>query len=500
MLSKLTKIFEKFSKRNALFIKGKYYTYQELSEKITTIIQVLKNSTAKKSKLIGIICSDEFETYASFFAAWFSGYGFVPINPRNPFDRNNNILEQTDIEIILSAEKDILNIVDTKNLIIIYTKEIPGSSNFLNIPEIQDNQVMCILFTSGSTGIPKGVPMTLKNINATIDAFQALGYKLTAEDRFLQMFEFTFDMSILSYLPAMMLGACVYSVSDAKVKYLAAVKIMQEHDITFAAMVPSTLAFLKPYFKELKLEKLRYSLLGGEPFYKDIAAEWAKCIPNALIVNISGPTETTMACMGYTLHRNMQENKTYNGILAFGRPWKNTKAIVIDEKKKPVATGVQGELCFAGDNVMEGYWNMPEKNKEVFFNLKFEGKNIRFYKTGDMTFVDNDGDFMTCGRIDHQVKIQGHKVELGEIEVLVRESIPDANIVVLAGINDKGIKELFLFIDKPKLDHTAIIEYLKTKVPWFMIPKEVISIEVFPTNANGKIDRLALLSLIPKNE
>jgi D-alanine--poly(phosphoribitol) ligase subunit 1 len=500
MLINLAAIFDKFGNRNALYIKGKYYSYKELSKKITTIAQELKNNSGEKSKLIGVICADEFETYASFFAVWFSGYGFVPINPHNPYDRNNNILQQTKIEIVLAPHRNLSNILETKNHKIIYTNEISGNSTSLKIPVIKDNQVMCILFTSGSTGTPKGVPMTLKNINSTIDAFCALGYTLSEEDRFLQMFEFTFDMSMLSYLPAFLLGACVYSVSDAKVKYLAAIKIMQDCCITFAAMVPSTLTFLRPFFKELKLDKLRYSLLGGEPFYKDIAAEWARCVPNALIVNISGPTETTMACMGYNLHRNMEENKAFNGILAFGKPWKNTKAIIIDENMKPVPVGIKGELCFAGDNVMDGYWKMPEKNREVFFNLNLEGTIYRFYRTGDMAYADEDGDLMTCGRVDQQVKIQGHKVELAEIEILVREYIGNTNVVVLSESNNKGIKELFLFIEKQKTDTQKIIDFLKTKVPWFMIPKEIIQLEVFPTNINGKIDRLTLLSLIQKNE
>jgi D-alanine--poly(phosphoribitol) ligase subunit 1 len=500
MLTKLKEIFQKFPDRNALFVKEKFYTYSQLAQKINAIRKQIDQQSIPHNELLGIVTSDDFETYASFLAAWFSGFGFVPINPKNPFDRNNNILEQTHIKYVLSVRQDITNIIDLDKVKVIYTLELHDESTSLKHPFLSGKQVMCILFTSGSTGIPKGVPMTLTNINATLDSFWALGYHLNENDGFLQMFEFTFDMSMLSYLPAFLLGACVYSVADAKVKYLSALKLMQHHDITFAAMVPSTIAFLKPYFNQIKLENLKYSVLGGEPLYADLAAEWANCTPNAQIVNISGPTETTMACMGYNLHRDRSENRSYNGVLAFGSPWKNTRAIVVDENNVVVNTHIEGELCFAGDNVMDGYWNLPEKNKEVFFTMNFNGTDYRFYKTGDMAYVDDDGIFITCGRKDQQVKIQGHKVELAEIEVLTREYTQLTNVRAITKKSLQGRNEIYVFVEGYTGNSAQISQYLKSKVPSYMMPKDVIILSHFPVNINGKIDRLSLLEKIDKNE
>jgi D-alanine--poly(phosphoribitol) ligase subunit 1 len=496
MLTRLLDVFQQFGERKSLFIKGRYYTYRQFSGMITAIADVIKTSTHKQDGLIGIVVSDEPETYASFFAAWLAGFGFVPIHPKNPCDRNNHIIEQSEISLVLVGSSDVSKVFDHSRVKCISTLHLISANPLPHVPYIAPDKVMCILFTSGSTGVPKGVPMTYENINTTLDSFWNLGYRLDENDRFLQMFEFTFDMSMLSYLPAFLLGACVYSVADAKVRYLAAIEAMQTHQITFAAMVPSTLAFLKPYFKELKLDHLKYSLLGGEPFYVSLAAEWAKCIPNAIIDNISGPTETTMACMGYTLQRDMALNKTFKGVLAFGKPWKNTKAIVVDENLKQVPTGIQGELCFAGDHVMKGYWKMEEKNSGIFFDEKIGLETYRFYRTGDMAFVDEDGDYLTCGRLDEQVKIQGHRVELAEIEVIVREYTGATNVSAMASKDSKGFTEIVLFIEASDAISEDIMKYLRTQVPSYMIPSEVIMKDIFPRNINGKIDKVALFNSI----
>ncbi|MCX6164877.1 MAG: AMP-binding protein [Ignavibacteriae bacterium] len=491
LLQNIFDSFIKFSDRKAFCINDTFYTYNEFKNYVASYNSNIKNILSRDEILVGVITHNDIETYATLFALMFSGYGFVPLNPRNPVERNNGIIEQSEIKHIFSSAN--YEEYDTIN-----TKNIPVSENKINIPEIDDEKVLCILFTSGSTGIPKGVPYTKKNIDSTLDAFFHLGYDLNEEDKFLQMFEFSFDMSLLSYLPVLCIGACVYTVPEDEIKYLAAYKVMDKYDVTFAAMVPSTLAFLRPYFSDIKLEKVKYSLLGGEPFYVDIAREWFECLPNAQIVNISGPTETTMACMGYNLSKDFLINKSLNDILAFGKPWKNTTAIVVDENNEEVSVGVEGELCFAGDNVMKGYWKMPEVNSNVFFRKNINGKEIDFYKTGDMAKLDEEGDFYSCGRKDFQFKIQGYKVEIGEIEKHVRDFTKLINVAALVYRNNSGVLEIHLYLERYSRDKDGVIEYLKKKVPSYMLPSGITILHAFPTNMNGKIDRKELIEMLKK--
>lgn len=481
----------KYSERNAFSINDTFYTYNEFKNYVASYGINLRKILGNDELLVGVLTHNDIETYAILFALIFSGYGFVPLNPKNPVERNNSIVGQADIKHIFSS-------VSYEEYGTINTKNIPVSENTINLPEIDEEKVLCILFTSGSTGIPKGVPYTKRNIDSTLDAFFHLGYNLNEEDKFLQMFEFSFDMSLLSYLPALCIGACVYTVPEDEIKYLAAYKVMDKYNITFAAMVPSTLVFLRPYFYDIKLEKVKYSLLGGEPFYVDIAKEWSECLPNALVVNISGPTETTMACMGYNLSRDFSKNKSLNDVLAFGKPWKNTTAIVVDENNKVVPVGVEGELCFEGDNVMKGYWKMSEINNNVFFRKNINGNEVIFYKTGDMAKLDEEGDFYSCGRKDFQYKIQGYKVEIGEIEKHVRDFTKLVNVAAVVYSNNSDVLEIHLYLEKYKGDKDDVIKYLKKKVPSYMLPSGITILNAFPTNMNGKIDRKKLIEILKK--
>jgi D-alanine--poly(phosphoribitol) ligase subunit 1 len=493
LIEKLHRNFRTDNNSLCLHIAEQDYTYAEIAQLIAGIQKILIKNTS--SEIVGIVAIDSPETYASILACWFSGKGFVPIHPKYPAERNKNVIEQAGIDLLLCSDKNYNSFISTSKTHIYNTKNIIGHSKEISVDTCSKEHVLCILFTSGSTGQPKGVPMTLNNIECTIDSYFALGTNQNASDRCLQMFELTFDMSMLSYLPAFILGASVYTVGSDKIRYLEAMKIMKDHKITFAMMVPSTLNLLRPYFSKILLPETKYSFLGGEPFYKEVAEEWNKCVPNAQIVNISGPTEITMACMGYELQKDFTKNKSHNGILGFGFPWKNTTAIIVDENLEIVKTGQAGELCFAGNHVMSGYLNQPELNKVVLFEKKIEDKFIRFYRTGDMVFIDRSGFFYTCGRKDLQVKIQGHKVELEEIEFVTKKVLDNNMVIALARLNQNGTHELNMVIQGAKVDTEEIISKLRKKLPPYMIPSRIKVVDSLLYNTNGKIDRIALNKL-----
>ena len=205
------------------------------------------------------------------------------------------------------------------------------------------------MFTSGSTGLPKGVPITYKNLHAFLASYVALGFSINASDRFLQMFEFTFDVSIASFLVPLLYGACVYTVPATGVKYINVIKTLRDKQITVACLVPSIITYMKPYFDKINLPAVKYCILTAEASNVHDITKWKTCIPNSEIYNLYGPTEATIWCTAYKLDTSAP--KSYNDMMAIGKPLQQVKAIIIDEAGNLVSNNTKGQLCIAGNMV-----------------------------------------------------------------------------------------------------------------------------------------------------
>ena len=494
MINKIKEACETFKDRNAFYIKDQFYTYKDFAQVVSNIQNYLDNNFSGREKLAGFLIYDDLETYSAVFGILFAGMGYVPINPENPIDRNISIIKQSGIKVIFTSteNEEFIPFSNTEGITIVNIKSLSTAKIDLNLTNVSLDEIAYILFTSGSTGVPKGVPLSRKNLFSFVDAFFKLGYKLDENDRFLQMFDMTFDLSIMSYIIPLCLGACVYTVPAGGIKYTIVYSLLEEQNITFALMVPSILTYLRPYFDDIRLQNLRYSLFCGEALYSDIASEWKLCVPNALIQNVYGPTEATIFCSTYTIPKTASEVKSYNGSVCIGKAMENMALKVFDEHNNLLGIDQKGELCLSGNQLTDGYINNPSKNKEVFFSYTENGIQTRYYRTGDLAFIDKDGDFLYCGRIDFQIKIQGFRVELGEIEQHVRQFTNSSNVVAIAIEKNTGVFQIKLFIENYNNDTNQIIEHLKTKVPQYMIPSEIISIPTFPLNVNGKVDRKEL--------
>jgi amino acid adenylation domain-containing protein len=481
------------SDENSFFINETYFKYSDFAQLVSNIRNAIIENSAPDDKIIGLVANNDLETYASIIALWFEGKCYVPINPDNPIERNENIIKEAQITIIISSSinSDFLNskIIDSKNSLNVAVNLVPKIAN--------EDDLAYILFTSGTTGKPKGVPITRKNVSGFIDALWDMNIVLENTDRCLQMFDLTFDLSVMSYLAPLLKGSCVYTIPKDKIKYSYIYELMEEHDLTFSLMVPSILHYLRPYFHEIEAPKMKCSLFCGEALPLDVTNEWSNCLPNARIINVYGPTEDTIFCTYYDFEVN-KENKSHNGILSIGASMKNNFTIIINENNEILEVGEIGELCLGGIQLTPGYWKNEEKNKEAFFFINYNGKQERFYKTGDLCKYDNEGDLLYLGRIDFQTKIQGFRVELSEIEYFAKEFLSKINVVVLAILDNLNNTELAVVIESEKFDTTDMLDYLKTKLPVYMIPKKIEFINVFPLNVNGKIDRNKLNQLFKK--
>jgi len=490
VLNPVLSCIEKYGDRNAFCIDERFYTYETFGGLISGILEALDNREFHNQK-VGLVINDDLETYASIFALWLIGKCYVPLHPNWPLDRCLDICEQVELDLILDSSDntryDSIRVLKTKGLVGV---QIPSNA----IQGVEEEELAYILFTSGSTGKPKGVQLMRKNVAAFMDSFWQTGIVINEEDKCLQAFDLSFDVSVQSYLVALTRGACVYTIPHGQVKYVYASGLIEDHGITFGAMAPSMLRYLQPYFGEMDATSLKACILTAEACPVNLMEDWYHCATNTEIFDFYGPTEATIYCTYYKLTRN-GENKSLNGIISIGKPLANCVGLILDEHGNELPAGEKGELCIAGDQVTKGYWNNPKKNESSFFFKEVNGERMRFYHTGDLCYKDEDGDIMYSGRLDHQAKIQGFRVELGEIEYHAREYLKK-NVVCIAFDNDKALTEIAMFIESSEFDSEELLAYMRTKMPAYMIPTRLFFVPVFPLNSNDKTDKVKLKTLI----
>jgi acyl-CoA synthetase (AMP-forming)/AMP-acid ligase II len=244
---------------------------------------------------------------------------------------------------------------------------------------------------------------------------------------------------------------------------------------------------------------LRWSLFAGEQLTLDQAAAWAAAAPGSTVENLYGPTELTIAC---TVHRWEGEQSVADaehGVVPIGEPYPGMRALVADSELRPVARGEAGELLLTGPQVTLGYWKDPERTAAAF--VVPPGEEAIFYRTGDRVRRPVGEKPMTyLGRVDHQIKILGHRVELGEVEAALRE-VSGADAVVALGWprTASGASGIVAFLGDLEIDAAAVLEELKGRLPAYMVPRRIEQLDTLPLNANGKFDRRALLQRLEED-
>lgn len=489
-----------FAGNRAFFTSGEHYTYRGLSQRIAAIQKWIQREVAPGCP-IGVFSGDGVDTYASILAVLFSGAAYVPIYSKNPIERTREVVASSGLDVIL-ADHDIENQSDLETHCgcrIFDVRELETDLASPTLAPVIDSDLAYLFFTSGSTGKPKGVPISHGNLNTFLGTMlDENWYAFRPSDRFLQMFELTFDLSVTSFLTPLCVGACCYVVPREGVAYMEIFKLLTEQDISVALMVPSVLAYLEPYFDEIQLPAMRYSMFCGEALRSDLAEKWRTCIPGAELQNVYGPTEATIFCTIYPMLEGQSAAEAVNGVAAIGRPMPNVSTYVVSEQGDVVSPGVQGELCLGGSQVTLGYWQDPEKTAEAFRELRVGTVTERVYRTGDLAFVNENGNLVYCGREDAQVKIDGHRVELGEIEFRAREYCGAAPLVAVAAENRAGGLSIHLFVEG-EVDEGGLAVHLADRLPSYMLPKRIHAIEQMLFNLNGKMDRNALKARLARD-
>jgi amino acid adenylation domain-containing protein len=470
-----------FDHQNAFCIYDNYYSYAQFRQRVFSIAAALKQRGLVKRN-IGVYTQNHIDTYASFYAIWLTGNAYVPIHHSYPESRIADIIEQASIQITLGVNNEIvkLSAIEYIDTVSLDNHQKFSSEDFY---KHSPDDLMYILFTSGSTGKPKGVQICYRNLNAFMEHAYSLNMALENGDRYLQMFELSFDLSVVSYVLPLQHFGTIYTVSDQNIKYLEIYRLLEEYELNFAIIVPSVLAMLRPYFSDINLPSLKNVALSGEAVPLKLTEEFQQCCPKAQFHNYYGPTECTIFCTSYKIPR--EEIPSLNGIVSIGQATLNQISKLIREDGTEAGIDEKAELYLGGTQVSSGYVNNEILNQSSFLTVD----NVRFYKTGDLVVQKNDGLLYYLGRKDQQVKIQGYRIELMEVEHLCKQALK-TEAAVVAVKDNRGFDNLVLFV-KSGLNQD-ITEALSTVLPKYMTPSRIIELDEFPLNDNGKLDRKTL--------
>jgi amino acid adenylation domain-containing protein len=511
---------EKFSERPAVIIEGtplKYWQLRETSLRIAATIQAHKEHL--ETPLVAVFAHRSATAFASVLGSLLAGTGYVPLNRTFPVTRTQFMFERSQCRAIIVDTQSLpqLNSLlsrDDRQLLVIapdlqdlqsYRQQWPRhlfigarqleSSAAWREPTHDQHAIAYLLFTSGSTGTPKGVMVTHGNVSSFVD-YMADHLQITEQDIASQMFDFTFDLSAFDMFVTWERGACLCCPSRKTL--INPASFIQDQKLTIWFSVPSTVALMKQLglLKPDRFPSLRRSLFCGEPLPVSCAQAWQKAAPNSILENLYGPTELTIACTAYRWHPQRSAGEAEAGIVPIGHAYPGMNVLVVDDTLHEVEPGEQGELLMNGPQMALGYWRDPERTNLAF--IVPPGREQIFYRTGDRVRRPiGDGPLTYLGRTDSQVKVLGHRVELGEVEAAVRQaSGMDSVVAVGWPASASGYGGVEVFIEGRSMDVDRLRDLITFRLPDYMVPKRLHFMNRLPRNANGKFDRDAMRTML----
>lgn len=470
----------------AIFEKDQTLTYAELEIRSNALAQELLHQGLQKGDRVAICVTHSLLVPACFLAILKAGGVFVPIDPENPPERIETILRDSEASYIFTENFSLFPAFKK-----IHPEKVPADAQyFIPIPTTSAEDTAYIIYTSGSTGKPKGVTVSHRSLVNYL-SWAKHHYLDTLEERsvFGLFTSFAFDLTLTSiFLPLITGGAIDIFPQGLSIDTIH--KMSSDKRVNCLKLTPSHLKILK----EAGTEKipLRRFIVGGENLSTALAKTiYEDCGGRAKIFNEYGPTEATVGCMVHEFNPDSDTNIS----VPLGMPAANTKIHLLNEEGKPAPHGKPAEIYISGDCLAAGYYRAPELNKEKFVHLA--ETDTTAYRTGDLAAWEKDGKLYYLGRIDRQMKIRGHRIELGEVENTIKkiENIKDC-VAIPAGENNSSFIAAF-YTSSVSVDDELLKTEASRLLPAYMRPAFLMQLESIPLTTNGKADEKLLCSMLP---
>ncbi|MFT8669173.1 MAG: D-alanine--poly(phosphoribitol) ligase subunit DltA [Liquorilactobacillus hordei] len=478
---------------------GDKRTYLELKKMSDSLAQKLVNLELPKKAPILVFGGQTFEMLVSFLAVVKAGHSYIPLDVESPNERITQIVEIAKPAACIAVEKLPVELGD---LIILNNEELTKifQSNIRAFDatkyQVSGNDVFYTIFTSGTTGMPKGVQISANNLQSFLDWMKS-DFGITAGKTFLAQAAYSFDLSVMSIYPALTQGGEL-TVLPKKVtdNFKNLFETLPKMELNIWVSTPSfmDICLLDKNFNEDNYPTVTHFLFCGEELTHKAAQMLKERFPKAGIYNTYGPTEATVAVSQVLIDKNILTNYPR---LPIGISKEDTELLIVDEDLHEVPSGTSGELLIIGPSVSKGYLNNPEKTQQAFIN--FNGKQA--YRTGDLAEIDDKGQLLYHGRIDFQVKLHGFRIELEEVDHHLNQVslIKQATCAPKYDQNHKATQIVAYVVPKENEFESefaltkAIKAELTTMMMPYMIPQKYVYVTSLPLTNNGKVDRKGIL-------
>jgi len=479
---------ERTPDRVAVVVDERHLTYGELNRRANRLAHHLRGLGVGPDVLVGLLTERSLDMVVALLGILKAGGAYVPLDPAYPRERLAGMIKDAAVRVLVTQDRLRHGLPPQESLVVSMdgmADEIARHDDGDPAIDVRSENLAYVIFTSGSTGRPKGVAVTHRSL---VNLLESMGREpgLTEADVLLSVTTLSFDIAALElYLPLIKGARVVLASRDDALDGERLMSRLSSSGATVMQATPATWRLLlesgwggNPGLKVL---------CGGEALSRDLADELLRRV--AAVWNMYGPTETTVWSSAWRVEPG-------EGVVSIGRPIANTQMWVVDARLQPMPAGVPGELCIGGVGVARGYWERPDLTAEKFVPDPLSGEaGSRMYRTGDLARWLPDGRLECLGRIDHQVKVRGFRIEPGEIEANIARHPAVRDVVVIAREDIPGDKRLvaYLVADQPPAD---LVDQLRALIrgacPEYMVPAHFVILEALPRTHNRKIDRKAL--------
>jgi amino acid adenylation domain-containing protein len=480
-------------------------TFEQLVKRSNQLAFMLSELGVKRGDRVGVFLDASLETAIAVYGIMSAGAVFVPLDPNAPPARIAYVLNDCGIRHVVSGKKQIrsLNKVLEENssleVVIGIDEKLPvktvswgeiariGPSQTISVRLLEDD-LAYIMYTSGTTGTPKGIMHSHRSGLAYAKLSMAL-YQVRPTDILANHSPLHFDISTMGYFTMPLAGGTTVLIPEShKVIPASLAQLMEKERITIWYSVPLALIHLlqRGTLEDRKIDSLRWVLFGGEPFPAKHLGSLMKLWNKAVFSNVYGPAEVNQCT-----YFHLSELPEKDAAIPLGHVWNNTEVLIVDDNDMEVGDGDTGELLVRTATMMKGYWGKPELNQKAFFRRqKFPNVEEIFYRTGDLVWRKSDGQLMFAGRKDRQIKIRGYRIELDEIEsILVSHPyILETAVYNIKNEEDQSVEAIVVLSESGRETEENIKEFLAARIPAYALPRRVYFSDKIPRTAAGKID------------